>query len=272
LHGPVKALVGVATTAATALTWWKFGLSWGLVALLLCALLITTITGFRQQRTITAAAVHRSDLSVHVETDRGVIWAGAPPWTSYMFAVPSIDRLGNPPSGPCVEWWKWARSYGGVDVRDTEVRVTLIAATDRTVVINGLRPQIVKREPPPPWPVVLCAAAGGAELTYRGMHVDLDGFGTPTAHFVAQDGTQAQRPPVISVRAGEAEMFHITGHAEYEYIEWVAEVLLIVDGQRKTVTIDDDGEPFRTCGKDLRQWYRWHADEGWQVEERGGTG
>jgi hypothetical protein len=265
----VKAVVGVATTAVTALTWWKLGLSWGLVALLLCALVITTITGFRQQQTITAT-VHRSDLDVYVETDRGIIWAGAPPWTSYMFAVPSIDDLGIPPSGPCVDWWKWARSHGAVDVRDTEVRVTLTAASDRTVVIDALRPQIMKREPAPPWPVVLCAAAGGAELTYRGIHIDLDGFATPTAHFVGQDGRQAQRPLLISVRAGEVEGFHITARAENEYIEWVAELMLIVDGQRKTKTIDNDGEPFCTCGNDLRQWYRWHADdEGWQFEERG---
>jgi hypothetical protein len=188
-----------------------------------------------------------------------------------MFVVPSIGDLGEPPPGPCFDWWKWARSRGGMDARDTEVRVTLTATTDSTVVIDGLRPQVVRREPPPSWPVVLCAAAGGADLTYRGVHVDLDGFATPTTHFVAQDGTTTQRAPVISVHAGEAEMFHITARAEHEHVEWVAELLLIVDGKRKTYRIDDDGQPFRTCGADMRKWYRW-IDEGWQVEERGTGG
>ena len=139
-------------------------------------------------------AARSPDLNVHVETDCGIIWAGAPPWTSYVFAVPSIDDLGEPPSGPCPDWWKWARSHGGVDARDTEIRVTLTAATDTTVVIDGLRAQIVKREAPPGWPVVLCAAAGGADLTYRGVHVDLDGFATPTTHFLPRTAPPPHAP------------------------------------------------------------------------------
>lgn len=199
----------------------------------------------------------RPALHVHVERDRAVIWAGAPPWVSYAFMIESPDVLGDPPSSFCPDWWAWAQSLEGVDAHETELQLTFTAATDTTVVIDAFRAKVIKQSEPLPWTLVQCPAPGGADITKRGVEIDLDGFEPPTTRFVDQTFDTIKGAPTISVSPGEAEIFHVRAISRYSYIEWTAEALLLVNGKRQAVTIDDHGEPFRTCSARGRPELRW---------------
>jgi hypothetical protein len=99
--------------------------------------------------------------------------------------------------------------------------------------------------------------------------VDLDLFGEPTTRYV-KDGGESTGRFVFQLARGEAEIFNIEARAESSYCEWVAELFLLVDGKRRTISIDDDGKPFRTTapsGLKIHHWTdeRWaplHSDEG----------
>jgi hypothetical protein len=203
----------------------------------------------------------RPSLHVHIEADRSVIWAGAPPWVTYGFMIESPDGLGEPPSSFCPDWWAWARALGAVDANETEVQLTFTAATDTTVVIDAFTARVAKRADPLPWTLVQCTT-GGADLTKRGVQIDLDSFDPPTTHFVDREHEIVRGAPTISVGPGEAEMFHVRARARSSYVEWTAEARLIVNGKRQVVRIDDNGKPFRTCSSNGRP-ERWWTGGRW---------
>ncbi len=129
------------------------------------------------------------------------------------------------------------------------------------VVIDAFRAKVINQEAPLPWTLVRCTT-GGADLTKRGVEIDLDGFDPPTTHFVDRDHETLRGAPTISVGPGEAEMFHVRARAGWSYVEWTAEASLIVNGKRQVLKIDDSGKPFRTCSSDGRP-ERWWIGSQW---------
>lgn len=132
----------------------------------------------------------------------------------------------------------------------TVLNVTLQGAADSTVLVDGLSVLVVSQDEPIGNAFV--CPVGGASGSARSINVDLerDGVVTHTA-----DGGEPANKFSFTLTRGEIETFHITARAERARCEWTAELNLIVDGKRRTVYIDDDGQPFRTCGAEgLPQW------------------
>jgi hypothetical protein len=183
-------------------------------------------------------------LIVHVETDPSVIWAGMPPWIGAGFLVPPDADVSSPPVH-CPEWRTWVQARGGVDEASTQLRVTLTARTDLLVVVDGLRVRVWKRQPVPPWRAISCAV-GGADISPRRAEIQLSGFDPPT--FSWYDPDDPIQAPTFSLSASEAEMLHVWAHVADEWVEWTAELLVLVEGHRRTVEISDKGRPFVTSG------------------------
>lgn len=184
-------------------------------------------------------------LIVHVETDPSVIWAGAPPWIGAGFLVPLDADLSSPPPH-CPDWRNWVRAQGGVDEAVTQLRLTLTARREVLVVVDGLRVQVHKRSLAPTWRVITCAV-GGADITPRRAEIQLSGFDPPTFSWMDEGGDPIVSP-TFSVSASEAEMLHVWAWVDDEWVEWTAELLVLVDGQRKVIEISDEDRPFITSG------------------------
>jgi hypothetical protein len=188
----------------------------------------------------------RHPLIVHVETDPSIIWAEAPPWVGASFLVPPDADLSSPPAY-CPQWRAWATSVGGVDEGLTQVRVTLVARRDLVVVVDALRVRVHRRQPAPAWRQIMCAV-GGADITPRRVEVRLSDFDPPSPTWISADG-EIVRAPTFTLSGDEAEMLHIWAYvAEDEQVEWTAELLTLVDGQRVIVEVSDGGRPFVTAG------------------------
>lgn len=183
-------------------------------------------------------------LRVHVETKREVIYAGTPNWVGSGWVIPGADdpnELGAPPTDTCREWAAWLKPLGAYDGWETEIRVTLVGVGPSSVVVDGVRANIISRRPATG--IGVSCRTGGADITPRGIEINLDW--DPGVVTFPQDQGHGL---MISLAAGEVERLHLLATSQ-DRVQWTAELDLIVDGKRKTVVLDDDGEPFRTCAQ-----------------------
>lgn len=187
----------------------------------------------------------RDPLVVHVEADPSIIWAGMPPWIGAGFLVPP-DADVSLPSGHCPEWRSWIEPLGGVDEALTQLRVTLTARKDLLVVVDGVRVRVHARKAVPPWRAITCGV-GGADVSPRRAEVRLSGFDPPTFEWIDESG-ESIAAPTFSLSGSEAEMLHVWAYVEDEWVEWAAELLVLVDGRRQTININDGRRPFVTTG------------------------
>lgn len=223
-----------------------------MVEVLLVGTVIGAVIGFvtnealgRGVRALDRRRAVRGPLIVHVETDPSIIWAGAPPWIGAELLVPPDANVSAPPSH-CPDWRRWARALGGVDGNATQLRLTVTARRDILVVVDGLRVRVHRRSPVPAWRSITCGV-GGADITPRRAEIHLSDFNPPTVAWV-DDGGDPVASPTFSLSGSDAEMLYIWALVGDEWVEWTAELLVLVDGQRKVVEISDRGQPFKTSG------------------------
>lgn len=188
---------------------------------------------------------NESPLLVHVERDPSVIWAGAPDWVPFSLYFENISWLSPAPLGRD-DWLEWARSHGGVDAYVTQLSVTLQAKTDVAVLVENVR--VRNRTQAVTGGVILSRAVGGADLQSRHFRVDLDWGPTPLVTF--EDEGDGATVPRMKIAAGDVEQFQIWAQAQSGRHEWTLELLLLVEGRRRIVAVDDGGRPFVTVGPD----------------------
>jgi hypothetical protein len=188
----------------------------------------------------------KAPLVTHVETDPSIVWAGMPPWIGAGFLVPTDADTSSPPAH-CLAWRTWALAKGGVDEGMTQVRVTLTARESLLVVVDGVRVKVHHRMPSPPWRSIVCGV-GGADITPRRGEIDLSLFDPPGVQWLDESGDTIGMP-TFSLTATEADVLHLWAQvAEDEWVEWSAELLVLVYGERQLVPITDAGKPFITAG------------------------
>jgi hypothetical protein len=190
----------------------------------------------------------RCPLFVHVETDPTAIWIGHPPWIGASFLLPpDRDMMELSPPSNCLEWRRWARALGGVDEGQTDILVTLSAKEDLTVVVSGLRAVVSSRRAAPAWHHVSCAV-GGAAIVPRRVELHFDEFPETANCWYGPGDCEPIDPPVFSISGSEAEVLHIRGVSGRDWVEWTADLLLVVNGRRVTVPIREGRRPFVTSG------------------------
>ena len=186
----------------------------------------------------------RPALNVHIERDPSIIWAGAPDWVGFSLYFSRPFELGPAPLGRD-EWLAWGRRAGGVDASVTMLSATLVANAEVSVVVENLRVRSIEK--PLSDGLVLIRGVGGADLVPRQFHIDLDGMTTPVVTFL-DDGGAPGKPPKFVLAPGDVERFHIWAEARQGWHEWSIDLLLLVDGRREVVTIDNEGSSFVTVG------------------------
>lgn len=186
----------------------------------------------------------RPALATYVERDPSIIWAGQPDWVGFSLYFRRPVELGSPPAGRD-GWLAWGRASGGVDAFMTMLSVTLAGRRRSFSPAENLRVRSHVR--PVNDGLVLIRGVGGADLTPRQFHLDLDGMASPIVTF-RESGGAPGRVPKFQLAPGDIEQFHIWVEARNGWHEWTVDLLLLVDGRREVVTIDDNGSPFVTVG------------------------
>lgn len=213
----------------------------------------------RLQRLGRRAALEKP-VDVHVEWDQAVIWSGWPPWMSFSNYFAS-ELPSEPPPEDGRDWSGWADRNGGVDLGLSMLRLTIVAKSDATVVLDT--PMVSQKvRPVPPGVGVLKPAPGGPDVNPRRYEIKLDMGERPWVEF--QDESSPRPAPSWLLNKGDVEQLHIWARAEDDQLhEWVMELPLLVAGRRVRIPVDRGGKPFVTVGQAHPHQHLWRPNDEW---------
>jgi len=154
------------------------------------------------------------------------------------------------------DWNPWAASAGGIPQGDLMVTFTVQGKSQAQVTLVDLRVRVVNRRAAVAGVLFQEQGAGGG--AFRAVFANLDSNPpklTPYFEdaFIPDDAPAFERKPMTfpyKVSISDAETFVVEGRADKCDCDWVIELSWAAEGKTGTVTIDDDGKPFRVSGDD----------------------
>jgi hypothetical protein len=158
-----------------------------------------------------------------------------------------------------------AKRMGAVDVSAVKEALVLEGGTSRDLSIVDMRARIVRREPALRGALISCQSAGAVGAI--GVLFDLD-ESRPVARKITQPeslqfgGPYFDHGNIFVLAKGEIQPFELVGVSKYDYVEWEVEADVIIDGKTQTITINDNGKPFRVSGPSpeatgYKRYYEW---------------
>lgn len=176
----------------------------------------------------------------------------------YAAVVPDVGRMASASAGVdgCDSLLDAARRSGAADISKTILSVLMEGRLQGQATIVGMRAKVLDRRSPPDGAHVGCASAGANEaigIVFRLDDSDPTALKPPGTSAAPLDPSEASEPyfatgNTISLAKGEEVPLQITAVAADSYVEWAIELELVVDGEQRTMTLDDHGKPFRTTG------------------------
>ncbi|MGW1162968.1 hypothetical protein ACWD5Q_01975 [Streptomyces sp. NPDC002513] len=154
--------------------------------------------------------------------------------------VPAARFDGSEPRDGCAGFWSWARARGGVDEGRTAMQLTVTNSGSNTVLITGMRAEVVSRDPVSHVVETACRTQGEAKV--YSVDIDLD---KPQPHGL-YDKAGKSVPPDFTVTAGDLETFLVTARITHGAAQWKLAVDLVEDGEKRTVVVQDGTRPFTT--------------------------
>lgn len=177
----------------------------------------------------------------------------------------------------CQSLFEAARKAAAVAVGESTTHFILEGRTHRDVAIVDMRAKILKREPVLRGAAVSCESAG--DVGAIGVVFNLD-EPDPVARRVLTDeqrmkmleegnddpgdlgGPYFARGNIVRLTKSEIQPVEVVARTTRNYIEWEIEADVIVDGDERTVVINNHGDPFRITGGlnkfgDYGRFYEW---------------
>ena len=145
-----------------------------------------------------------------------------------------------------------------------ELQVTITAWEDLRVIVDALRIEVVSTPRPPAGTTVACPV-GGADLVHEQLAVTLSEFSS-TVIPRAAGGAEVTKKFAFTLGPSESYRFSLGVTPSDEPIqcyEWVALLDLLVNNERKTVRVDNDGRPFVLHTQGFRDAHQWEG-AGWK--------
>ncbi|MFI7582065.1 hypothetical protein [Kocuria kalidii] len=206
------------------------------------------------------ARVSSQPVDIVVEADPSIFEAGEPKWTPFYYFVPVLAENMTAPPEDCRARREWAYDQRGADADESRVLITMIGNRDEEISVQNARVEIIDRTPTGAGVVAACPV-GGATGEVRGVVADLGSNGSPPRLEFKEKG-QVVSLERLTLDKGETETFYVIGRTSAdEYVEWRIVFDIVADGDTESITVDDDGSPFRTAGTSDLPMYEWSGRE-----------
>jgi hypothetical protein len=145
----------------------------------------------------------------------------------------------------------WAQRRSAVAGSPQIVRLEIRAKGDEPITVNAIRANVLARqEPVEGWYV---ASPGCGVEPVRTAIIDLD-QPAPTVQFIDESGSPA--PLALSVTRTDIELVELQAASEQSTVDWVAEVFYSGPEGDGSITVSDDGHPFRVSSEQASDGYR----------------
>jgi hypothetical protein len=169
------------------------------------------------------------------------------------FVIPrTLQEIGRPPADRPAGWRTWAYQMGGIDSPWTVAQITLQGNSPTPVLVQDLSVDIIRRGTPLRGTLVKGEPGGCGGIEPREVYIQLDER-PPTVQ--SGDPNRAAFP--YSLRRGEFEVLNLIAFAGEAMYEWILNIGLLVDGENRTIKVDDGGAPFRTTPRPTGRQYAW---------------
>ncbi|MBT2906564.1 transcriptional regulator, partial [Streptomyces sp. McG8] len=158
----------------------------------------------------------------------------------------------------------WVAAHGAVSSGQQYLRVTVQGAGPETVVIDGLTVRVAGKRAPLAWNDYAMAYPGvgcGGGVETRAFAVDLDSARPSLAPEPGNDDFP------FKVSESDPEVYYITASVSSYDVDWYLELKWSSGDRSGTLTVDDQGRPFRTSGNKGRPAYEFPiGGDGWVPE------
>lgn len=163
----------------------------------------------------------------------------------------------------------------GVAQDPSWVQLTIEGTASRPATINGARAAVESCSEPAHAAHYVDPAEGVNESI--GWYFEVDGSDTQAYEMVGEStkGPPYFRDKTITIAPGELVTINAKGFTESSDCRWVLELDVVFQGERSTITVDDDGEPFRVSSgdPDATTYFRAYWDQTLEVRQgESGTG
>ncbi|MEU6594266.1 hypothetical protein ABZ923_34525 [Streptomyces sp. NPDC046881] len=160
-----------------------------------------------------------------------------------------VEELDNPPEDvkyACGQRTaEWVRSIAIPN--EAHVSFVLTSERDESVVVLGLTPH-VRKLPDTAMNATVSTCTGGNGIVTRHADLVVDSTEQPTFRFTDERGRKVERLR-LNLSKGGAVDFHVTSRAESPGVyEWTADLELLVGGEPKSISITNEGKPFKISG------------------------
>ena len=157
--------------------------------------------------------------------------------------VPEFSNDDRPRGRGCTGFHAWVREHGGAARGRTPLRLTLRGRSRDPVLVTGVRARVLRSTRPNYPNRVVCPSAGSVDVRSASLRLESP---SPVAKLV-ENGRQ--KPLALTLRKGETELVDVTAIADRKVSTWLLLVEYRTRDSRKTVTLRDGGEAFRTAGR-----------------------
>ncbi|MFF9204129.1 helix-turn-helix domain-containing protein [Streptomyces sp. NPDC014986] len=158
----------------------------------------------------------------------------------------------------------WVSSFGAVSSEKQYVRLTVQGTGDETVVLEGLTVRVAGKRSPLAWNDFVMGYPGvgcGGSVPARSFSVALDA----ARPVVTPEAGQRNFP--FSVSESDPEVYYVMADASAYDVRWYLELEWSSGSRSGTLTVDDEGRPFRTSGNNGRPAYEFPlGGDGWVPE------
>ncbi|WSM76843.1 helix-turn-helix domain-containing protein [Streptomyces cellulosae] len=158
----------------------------------------------------------------------------------------------------------WVAAHGAVSSGQQYLRVTVQGAGPETVVIDGLTVRVAGKRAPLAWNDYAMAYPGvgcGGGVETRAFAVDLDSARPSLAPEPGNDDFP------FKVSESDPEVYYVTASVSSYDVDWYLELKWSSGDRSGTLTVDDQGRPFRTSGNKGRPAYEFPiGGDGWVPE------
>ncbi|MFJ8186000.1 helix-turn-helix domain-containing protein [Streptomyces sp. NPDC096105] len=177
-----------------------------------------------------------------------------------------IDKPASEVNPPPVEEAApaWVAAQGAVSSGQQYLRLTVQGTGPETVVVDGLTVRVAGKRAPLAWNDFAMAYPGvgcGGSVPTRAFTVSLD---SARPAVTPEPGNQ-DFP--FKVSESDPEVYYITASVSAHDVDWYLELKWSSGDRSGTLTVDDEGRPFRTSGNEGRPAYEFPiGGDGWVPE------
>ncbi|MFI6226240.1 hypothetical protein ACIBCR_02835 [Micromonospora echinospora] len=154
----------------------------------------------------------------------------------------------------------------------TRIRISMVGKWTGPVFVRQIRAKVLRRSPPLSGAFLFRGSQGEGKPLEIGFNLDEP---DSVARLLESDGQALGAAYMdrhsLNLSPNEPLTIDVQAYTDRWYCEWVIELDLDLDGERRTQVVDDHGRPFRSTGlaRHYQDRYYVHINNGWTPEGAG---